>query len=47
MASDAINIRIGNFSDSDFPLPKYAAWNVSKHDWVAIPKSCGTWDTQP
>lgn len=47
MAPDAINVRIGSFADQDFPPPKYAAWSVSKHGWVAVPESCPTWDTQP
>ena len=47
MDPDAINIMIGNFADPNFPPPKYAAWNVSKHDWTVFPSSCETWETQP
>jgi len=29
-------VPVGNFSDPDFPAPKFSVWEQRKHEWVAV-----------
>lgn len=43
---DHIGIAVGCFADPNFPEPKAAAWNESKHDWVSFPDNWASSKTQ-
>jgi hypothetical protein len=42
---DLRGVAVGCFSDPSFPAPQSAAYNRSRHHWVAFPPSINLYDT--